>query len=59
MEDRGDLEAARQAFAADSVRRQAVDPRAIEQDLARRQRKAAAIRLNSVVLPAPFGPMMA
>src|SRR5882757_936466 len=41
VEDRGDLEAPRQAHPVDAVRRQLVDPDTVEQDLARRQRKTA------------------
>ena len=59
-EDRGDLEAARQAQPVDLVRRQAgrstgrsaaIVPEVTE--------SAPLIRLNSVVLPAPLGPIMA
>src|SRR6185437_3322919 len=46
MEDRGDLEAARQSLAVDLVRRQAVDAFVIEQDLARRQAKPPAHQIE-------------
>src|ERR1700759_2017805 len=56
MEDRGDLEAARQAFTVDLVRRQAVDALAIEQHLARGQRKAAADQIEQRGLAGAVGP---
>ena len=55
-----DLEGAADAAAADLVGRQPVDALARERDACRRPaRSTPAIMLNSVVLPAPFGPITA
>ena len=54
-----DLERSRQAFVYALVDRQARDRFALETDLARIGRTAPVTRLIEVVLPAPFGPMMA
>ena len=53
------LEAARDAMTDPPARGKAGDVRAVEQNAARIDRKTPVIRLNTVVLPAPFGPISA
>ena len=54
-----DLEGAADAAPAHLVGRQAVDARALKRDVPASGANTPAIRLNSVVLPAPLGPITA
>ena len=59
-QDVGDLVGARDALLRDAVGRQPGDVLAVEDDAARRSGRSTPVRqLKNVLLPAPFGPMMA